>query len=172
MVVVLGGTNDLCYSKPPSELWADLQRLYGLGHDYGAQVVAVTIPQHSQELRASGALRIARHDVNQRIRTLCSSDPAASSKPVPVLCDLARRVRRFRISEQEQEALWDDGLHFRPEGYDRFGRSVFDVLAPLLPRLAEARGALSDRPAGYPPALDPLVTDVMSAGEGDPLDLL
>lgn len=38
--------------------------------------------------------------------------------------DLHKRIPYHDIDEEERKAIWDDGLHFTEEGYERIGLIV------------------------------------------------
>jgi lysophospholipase L1-like esterase len=36
------------------------------------------------------------------------------------------------LSEEDRKLYWDDGIHFTPKGYERFGELIFEVIKDSL----------------------------------------
>jgi lysophospholipase L1-like esterase len=45
---------------------------------------------------------------------------------------LAVQLPFFDLDPMEREKLWDDGVHLKPAGYDRFAEIVFDSIKKYL----------------------------------------
>eukprot|EP01126_Amoeba_proteus_P024239 TRINITY_DN2444_c0_g4_i7.p1 TRINITY_DN2444_c0_g4~~TRINITY_DN2444_c0_g4_i7.p1 ORF type:complete len:139 (+),score=35.61 TRINITY_DN2444_c0_g4_i7:302-718(+) len=108
-VIILGGTNDLG-QRNSSQIIKNLDRLYKHVKATQAFLVALTIP--SSAFTFPWYLNV-RGEVNSWIR---------NNKEVDVLVDLEESVP-FSFSS----GLWDDSLHFSPEGYDLVGLHIFEA---------------------------------------------
>ena len=49
-----------------------------------------------------------------------------------VVLDVERLLPRYSLSPNETEQIWDDEVHFTPQGYDRLGQFIFEALKPHL----------------------------------------
>ena len=48
------------------------------------------------------------------------------------ILDTYSKLPYHSLTEEEQEEIWDDGLHFTPKGYERLGQFVAARLLEIL----------------------------------------
>eukprot|EP01124_Arcella_intermedia_P028132 TRINITY_DN5652_c0_g1_i6.p1 TRINITY_DN5652_c0_g1~~TRINITY_DN5652_c0_g1_i6.p1 ORF type:complete len:167 (+),score=39.12 TRINITY_DN5652_c0_g1_i6:139-639(+) len=119
-VIVLAGTNDL--AKPTGDIFEALLQLYNQCLAHGARVVAVTIPE--SYFKSEQYVR-RREETNQKILS------HARNHPSHFLCvDLCRAIPYEDFSKPG--SLWDDHLHFNPQGYNQMALTIFQSLHPWL----------------------------------------
>jgi len=46
--------------------------------------------------------------------------------------DLCELIPNHTLSEEEKNEIWDDGLHFTPKGYERFGELAGERLVEII----------------------------------------
>ena len=66
------------------------------------------------------------------------ADEGKSGRRGIYVFDLHKAIPYHSMSRREQEEIWDDGLHFTPEGYERMGELV---AKRLLEVIGEVEGA-------------------------------
>ena len=128
-VIILGGTNDLASGRPAEQIFNQgLKLLYDMVlQRTNAQLVMITViengfypPEHPRDR--------PRQDLNEMIRNYANN-------PRVHLVDLAKEIRFHHLDDQQQrDLIWDDGVHFKPAGYDLMAdaiiRTIKDHLVP------------------------------------------
>lgn len=133
-VPILGGTNDLGWNTPPSEIMRNLVTMYEQTLALGSLPIPVTIPsiriedgsesREGQEWIAGHLAR--RHELNQLIQDY------ADSRGI-------RYVDLFTATAEpdggQLAAIYsNDGIHLTTAGYQLFAQMVAQILQPLLAR--------------------------------------
>ncbi|KAK5655390.1 hypothetical protein OQA88_5660 [Cercophora sp. LCS_1] len=121
--IVLGGTNDLAYSWRTEEIFEKLKETWDVPLRRKSKVLALTIPEVGVEVDRKR--RDAKRDkLNDLIRNY--------KRDGFYVFDLNRAVPFFGMSEEDREKYWDDGVHFKPAGYDLVGKEVGMGLVKIL----------------------------------------
>ncbi|MCJ1293875.1 hypothetical protein MMC34_005432 [Xylographa carneopallida] len=160
-VVVLGGTNDLGWGAGAEEVFGALgmgkgeggylssgviilyasiaislisframvlteatEEVWNIALATGANVLALTVP----EAAVRDASLVRRRDT---LNALIEEHVAEGFYHM----DLCHAVPYFGMEERKREAVWDDGLHLKAEGYKMMGDAIGAHLAELLPSL-------------------------------------
>jgi lysophospholipase L1-like esterase len=131
-VSILGGTNDLGWNAPPSEIMANLIKMYEQTLAMGAVPIPVTVPsirvedasvsQEGQEWVAEHLARRSR--LNQRIQDYAGSKGLACVDLFAATAD--------PVSDQLAAIYSNDGIHLTTAGYRLFAEQVAHILKPLL----------------------------------------
>ncbi|ETS86719.1 hypothetical protein PFICI_00547 [Pestalotiopsis fici W106-1] len=126
--IVLGGTNDLAWRHPASEVLQELERVWAIPLSKGSKVLALTIPECKV---VNEALDEARKTINDGIK--------ACNKQNFYTFDLHKAVPFHSMSTEDRVKYWDpDGVHFTEAGYDLIGEKVAEGLIKIL-HLEEAQ---------------------------------
>jgi len=119
VAIILGGTNDLG-GKNPDNVFNNLKTMHELAAKKGCKTYAVTIPELAAEEHETWVYPI-RSKINNMLKEYCAK------RKIQVI-DLAAAIPYSTLTEEERKDLWDDGLHFTPKGYDKFGEIVFNAI--------------------------------------------
>jgi hypothetical protein len=84
-------------------------------------------------------LRSKRQAINAQLQLL-----ASCSRGAMTVFDLSKHVPRSSLSPTDLKKFWDDGLHFTPAGYDRFGELLHAHL--VLNKLIDSASDLKPKP--------------------------
>ncbi len=157
-VVILGGTNDLGYGAPPSEILGRLERFYGMAQKAGIQPVGVTVPSiglewlvepspshtmsNPEEREFPEGIR-KRLELNQHIQRL------GEERHFPVIdlfsetCDPVEKTLADPFSQ--------DGLHLTVRGYMKLAELIWiQVLQPELePDSPQKKGMTAQVPPRF-----------------------
>jgi len=130
-VPILGGTNDLGWNASPSEIMANLIKMYEQTLAMGAVPIPVTVPsirvedvsgsQEGQEWVAEHLTR--RSQMNKLIREYASSKCLAFVDLFAATADPG--------SGQLAAIYSNDGIHLTTAGYRLFAEQVAHILKPL-----------------------------------------
>ncbi|CAL3973261.1 unnamed protein product [Diplocarpon coronariae] len=120
-VVFLGGTNDLAYSISPTKIYQEIKAITDIPLATGARVLLLTVPECETK---NEKLDRARGDLNGLLKS--------DARDGVFSLDLYAKIPYHDMPEEEREKIWDDGLHFTPEGYERVGSLVAQQLAEIL----------------------------------------
>ena len=55
-----------------------------------------------------------------------------------LVSDLATKLPRESLSDEDRRTLWADHLHFSPAGYDRMGEIIFEDIRNCLSKTLNA----------------------------------
>lgn len=120
--VILGGTNDLAMRRHVPGICANITAMHALLRERGIRSVALTVPERAGELMEPLYLTCKR-ELNEFIL-----HGLADAVPGVHVVDLDAALPYTSLSADERARLWDDGLHLKPEGYDRLGDIVYEGL--------------------------------------------
>ncbi|KAK0632598.1 SGNH hydrolase-type esterase domain-containing protein [Immersiella caudata] len=121
--IVLGGTNDLALRVKPEDIFAHLQEVWDIPLRRKSKVLALTVPEAGIE-NGRERMDARRNKLNELIK--------GYKKEGFHVFDLNAAVPFFAMSKSDQEAFWDDGVHFTPDGYNLIGKEVGMSLVKLL----------------------------------------
>jgi len=125
VVVILGGTNDLPYGDVDN-IFSNVQKLHSMVHDSSSISTLVTIPPLKQSPKFLAERRLMlnkklREYAKQNIEKIVLADLALSPELNPEI-----------MSKDEQDKVFDDNIHFTPEGYDRMGAFIYNAIKPQI----------------------------------------
>eukprot|EP00466_Bigelowiella_natans_P013980 jgi/Bigna1/77855/fgenesh1_pg.50_\ len=120
IVIILGGINDLCCMTTPEKVFQGLKETHLAAVEDGAITVALTVAEHFQQKTHGASLEKKIAELNKMIKSLGSSKTH--------VIDFGAKFPYFSLSEEDKRDLWDDGLHYTPQGYDRMGEIVYAEL--------------------------------------------
>ncbi|CZT02798.1 related to esterase [Rhynchosporium graminicola] len=120
-VVFLGGTNDIAFQKSPTDIFSEIRTITNLNLENGARVLILTVPECGVKNKG---LDQRRNDLNDLIK--------GDEREGVYVLDLHALVPYHAMPAEERKEIWDDGLHFTPEGYERVGRLVAGRLIEIL----------------------------------------
>lgn len=131
-VPILGGTNDLGWNAPPSEIMRNLIKMYEEALAIGSLPIPVTVPSirvedglGSREGREWIADHLARRNqLNELIQEYAASKNIAFVDLFTVTAEPESRQLAAMYS--------NDGLHLTTGGYRLFAQQVAQILKPLL----------------------------------------
>jgi lysophospholipase L1-like esterase len=127
-VCILAGSNDLgTPSETASSIFKRLLTLYAMVLNSGAKLIVVALSQASFDREDENYLR-RKLEVNERIHQFY--EEKKSTKQVEYV-DLYSSIPYYG-EDGKKSHLWDDHLHFNPNGYDAFGELVYEKLRVLL----------------------------------------
>ena len=125
-VLILAGTNDtLRDQQQASKVFDQYKLLINECHEHGARVLAMTLPETVYP--KDFPLDFQRQEFNR----LLKEELKLTYEDIVVL-DVERLLPRYSLSPNETEQIWDDEVHFTPQGYDRLGQFIFEALKPHL----------------------------------------
>ncbi|RMX51187.1 hypothetical protein pdam_00004084 [Pocillopora damicornis] len=136
IVIILGGTNDLGMrlDENGEPLFSRLRSLHELALRHSPLSVAVTVPETGYEtMDGYTVVREKRLQVNALLKNFvqqCGSKMLVS--------DLATKLPRESLSDEDRRTLWADHLHFSPAGYDRMGEIIFEDIRHCLSKTLNA----------------------------------
>jgi len=128
VAIILGGTNNLG-ARNPQKIFESLRAMYEFAGLKKVLVFPVTLPEHHLETTWDW-IADTRKSVNNMIR-----DYSADHKLKVI--DLAKGIPQLGLTPKEYVKFWDDGVHFNPGGYDKFGELVFEVISNDLRIMAD-----------------------------------
>lgn len=135
-VPILGGTNDLGWNAPPSEIMRNLVTMYEQTLAMGSVPIPVTVPSIRVEGGSGGTADqewISEHlDRRSRLNRLIQE--YAGSEGLAYVDLFAATVDP--TSGQLAEPYSNDGIHLTTAGYRLFAEQVAHTLKPLLARNA------------------------------------
>ncbi|PVH72044.1 GDSL-like Lipase/Acylhydrolase [Cadophora sp. DSE1049] len=120
-IIFLGGTNDLAYSISPTKIHDEIKAITALPLETGAKVLMLTVPE-------CGVKNAKLDERRDELNGLISGD---GREGVHTL-DLHALIPYHSMPSAERDDIWDDGLHFTPQGYERVGLMVARRLLELL----------------------------------------
>jgi acyl-CoA thioesterase-1 len=131
-VPILGGTNDLGWNASPSEIMANLIKMYEQTLAMGAVPIPVTVPSIRVE-DASGSREgqewmaehlSCRYELNKLIQDYAGSKGLACADLFAATAD--------PVSDQLAVIYSNDGIHLTTAGYELFAEQIAHILKPLL----------------------------------------
>lgn len=132
LVIIMAGTNDIGRNADPQRVLEDLAKLHSFCHSRGVPTVAVAPPPAPKAPKGS-AFEASRVRLQSLLANWVhiTSAAAAFVNPAELIPSVAGGP------------CWDpDGLHLSPAGSKLLGQRLATALAPVLLKLARARGDL------------------------------
>ncbi|KAL8706961.1 MAG: hypothetical protein Q9201_000009 [Fulgogasparrea decipioides] len=120
-LIFQGGGNDLGWGLKPNSIFDELKKLWQLGLAGGAKVMALTVTETANE---SIQMRERYNELNELIKDYRDENFAVA--------DVCQRVPYTAMDPELRKAVWDDGLHFKPSGYDLIGDTIADRLLEII----------------------------------------
>ncbi|KAJ5157647.1 uncharacterized protein N7482_008747 [Penicillium canariense] len=120
-VIILGGTNDLGDGNRADMIYFALEDCWRVALTSGAKVLAMTVPDCAAKLES----------LETRRSTLNSNIMERESENFRVV-DLHSKIPYHSATENFQDEIFDDGLHFTAKGYELMGSVVGERLVALI----------------------------------------
>ena len=120
-VIVQGGGNDLGRGEDAQIVFESLKQIWDVALASGAKVLALTVTETASP---SSQVRMRYNALNQMILQ-------DNTKGLYV-CDVAKEIPYHAMAQEQRAKIWDDGLHFKPAGYDLMGNVITDRLRAIL----------------------------------------
>lgn len=124
-IIMMGGTNDLGLGKKVVEVFEALRVTWRQALDSGAKVLALTVPESANR----GGHATKRKKLNDMI--MSHREESKDGKKRFYVADVAVAIP-WPEAVDEQDRIWDDGLHFTPVGYGMLGDAIADTLLEIL----------------------------------------
>ncbi|KAL9597448.1 MAG: hypothetical protein Q9219_005140 [cf. Caloplaca sp. 3 TL-2023] len=122
-VIFQGGGNDLGWGRDPNAIFDALKNHWSICLNGNAKVMALTVTETSDQSRRTRE----RYDkLNELIK-----NHEAKNLFVADVCD---KVPYAVMDDALRKKVWDDGLHFKPAGYDLLGDAIADRMLEILQR--------------------------------------
>uniref|UniRef100_A0A7S1HZZ6 SGNH hydrolase-type esterase domain-containing protein n=1 Tax=Eutreptiella gymnastica TaxID=73025 RepID=A0A7S1HZZ6_9EUGL len=121
MAFVLAGTNDLHRGTKPATCLGYIEHMHKTLHQYNITAYQISLPDCCPYTTGP------KGTPYQGFATRCREyNPMleAMAKPAGRYIDVAAHIPQ----REDTKALWDDCMHFSPQGYDEFGNLVFQFL--------------------------------------------
>lgn len=127
-IIIQAGGNDLfAPSSSPAAIFTALKSLWRLclSKNSGTKILALTVTETSNH--QSPRIAAKYEELNRLIR-----EHESGGEERFFVADVCKAVPWVGVEERERRKVWDDGLHFRPEGYDRLGDAVAGRLLEIM----------------------------------------
>jgi len=113
-VVILGGTNDIGWSIPVTEIYSNLEGMYDKVIRHGIRLIACAVPS----ILGYDSLIPPRMRLNGMIRSYCEAKGAKYIDLFSATADTATQ----RLSPEYS----NDGLHLSAKGYRKIAETIFE----------------------------------------------
>ncbi|KAL8708912.1 MAG: hypothetical protein Q9220_006244 [cf. Caloplaca sp. 1 TL-2023] len=123
-VVFQGGGNDLGAGSDPSAIFEALKNLWKIALDGGASVMALTVTETADQSKRT---RQKYDSLNDIIRS--------HHEDKCFVADVYQVVPYPSMDVELRRKIFDDGLHFKPAGYDMIGDAIADRFIEILEML-------------------------------------
>lgn len=120
-VVFQGGGNDLVWEREPTAIFEQLKRFWKMCLDSGARLLALTVTE-TEDQSLKNKERYAK--LNEMISN--HQDDGY------FVADVCSRVPYGAMDKGLRKQVFDDGLHFKPLGYDMIGDAIADRFLEML----------------------------------------
>lgn len=120
-LIFQGGGNDLVCGQEPAAIFDLLKTLWQISLQQGTKVMALTVTDTNDQRPQT---RESYTKLNELIKTYQHENF--------FVADLFREIRYVETSSEMRKAIWDDGLHFKPAGYDMIGDAIADRLLEVI----------------------------------------
>ncbi|KAL8823367.1 MAG: hypothetical protein Q9170_008366, partial [Blastenia crenularia] len=120
-VIFQGGGNDLGWGKEPTAIFDALQECWRICLDADTQVMALTVTETSGQSKRT---RERYEKLNALIK--------GHREDGYFVADVCAKVPYSAMSEEMRKKIYDDGLHFKPAGYDMIGDAIADRMLEVL----------------------------------------
>ena len=132
-IILLGGTNDIIHKTPAEKIFQEgLKPMYEMCLNYRdgqAKLAILTTPELGFNKPGT-----ANDKERQALNTMIRDYVAQSDQQDRLfLIDLDKCIPYHCMADiEERKAIWDEGIHFNPAGYDRMATFIFDVIKTKL----------------------------------------
>ena len=120
-LILQGGGNDLGSGSDPGPIYAELYKLWKFGLQGGVKVMALTVTETNTE---SSQMKAKYRRLNDMIR--------GHEEQNFFVADVCKSIPYWSMDPELRKKVWDDGLHFKPLGYDMLGDAIADRLLEIL----------------------------------------
>ena len=136
ILVIQGGSNDILQFaelKSSLDLFTEFVKLLHLARDNNVQhICALTILEGYFDQEPNAAMdqidsNNIRKEFNEKLKFFANKNDDWFS-----LCDIAKLLPLYQLSDHDHKVLWDDHLHPSPLGYDRMGDIIYEHLVKFL----------------------------------------
>lgn len=165
--IILGGTNDLAYSKTPASIFENLKKTASVPLSSGSNVLVLTVPEAGPKGAVADRLALRRDELNESIK--------AHKQPKYHTFDFHASFPYHSMSPEDNKRYWDDLVHLTPDGYDLMGRQIAAEMVKILQNAEEPTQngkpvyAIPPRSKTRKPFSDD--TRLFMEEDGDPSDL-
>ena len=121
LCIILAGTNDISDDDGSAAITADILRLHAIARAHGCNTIALTIPRIKFE-RADNTITKLREQINTNL----INNARLFTKNEYRVIDLSTKLG------DNYEYMDDDGVHFKPEGYDEIARIISTYLKQII----------------------------------------
>ncbi|CAF0924310.1 unnamed protein product [Didymodactylos carnosus] len=126
-LVVLGGLNDLG-DETPDLIAQNLCDMVVLGRkNVKNSCVLISVPNCYPD-RSYSKYREAKDAVNKRLKEYVDKQNGSLTPRVHFLDLTEHGLDFFAMDDKQRSLIYDDNIHYTPEGYDLLGSAVFNVL--------------------------------------------
>ncbi|KAL8911777.1 MAG: hypothetical protein Q9171_003110 [Xanthocarpia ochracea] len=122
-LIFQGGGNDMVWGEESAAIFEAMKELWQIGSQGGAKVMALTVTD-TQDQRP--LIRERYSKLNEMIKV--------HQQENFFVADVFSKIPYASMSKEMRKKVWDDGLHFKPLGYDMLGDAVADRLLEILQR--------------------------------------
>ncbi|KAL8980179.1 MAG: hypothetical protein Q9205_004666 [Flavoplaca limonia] len=120
-LIFQGGGNDLVWGQEPAAIFDVLNTLWKISFQQGTKVMALTVTDTNDQRPQT---RESYTKLNELIK--------AYQHENFFVADLFSKIQYAKTSSEMRKAIWDDGLHFKPAGYDMIGDAIADRLLEVI----------------------------------------
>ncbi|KAL8727081.1 MAG: hypothetical protein Q9166_006268 [cf. Caloplaca sp. 2 TL-2023] len=120
-LIFQAGGNDLRWDEDPSAIFAEMKNLWTTALKGGAKVMALTVTD-TEDQRARTKERYGQ--LNNMIKSYRSDNF--------FVANVCSKIPYAEMPSDQPKAVWDDGLHFKPLGYDMIGDAVANRMLEIL----------------------------------------
>ncbi|CAF0891042.1 unnamed protein product [Didymodactylos carnosus] len=129
-LIILGGLNDMG-SKPAEDIARNLCSMVDLGRQHVTTCCfAVSVPYCFPDC-SNSLYKTRKDEVNKILHDYIKN--VKESPPTNHFVDLTQHHLNFlAMSDTEKQLVFDDRIHYSPEGYDRLGTAVYKVMKSVI----------------------------------------
>ncbi|KAL8652389.1 MAG: hypothetical protein Q9226_004292 [Calogaya cf. arnoldii] len=120
-LVFQAGGNDLLSGEEPAAICEAMKKLWQISLQGSTKVMALTVTDTEDQRPET---RESYTKLNEMIKSY--------QQEGFFVADVFSKIRYSEMSEEMRKIVWDDGLHFKPAGYDMMGDVVADRLLEVL----------------------------------------
>ena len=136
MLILQGGSNDILQFaelKTSLDLFTEFKKLLQLARDDNVQhICALTILEGYFDQEPDAAMdqiesNNIRNDFNEQLKCFARGNEDWLS-----VCDIAKLMPLYQLSDNDRNISWDDHLHPSPLGYERRGEIIYEHIIEFL----------------------------------------
>lgn len=124
IVIIYAGANDMHF-RSAVEIAKNIISIHKLVIESGLKSILVTLPENEVDdiYKWYGEKRVEINEIlKKEIKNL----------PNILLCDLDQELKYSKMKKDEKKLIWDDNIHYTPEGYNLLGNIIFKSLNNFL----------------------------------------